>query len=147
MNQMEKKNVKIRGLALVFFFIILFIIVTLKSLPSKQNHRKDANLQIDNTGRVFLRLTDFPTAPIAPSMQQEISQFLFAPIDINTASLEKLTTAQGVGEKIAARICALRTKRSLTSAEDLLQIKGIGAKKAKKLEKHFIFIEKENHSQ
>lgn len=49
-------------------------------------------------------------------------------VDVNRASLEQLTDLPGVGPVIAARIVERRKKRPFRRAEELLQVRGIGAK-------------------
>jgi competence protein ComEA len=54
-------------------------------------------------------------------------------LDIRTAGLEELMTLSGIGEKRAQDIITYRTKKPFTSVNQLLQIKGIGAKTYAKL--------------
>ncbi len=49
-------------------------------------------------------------------------------LDIRTAGLEELMTLTGIGEKRAKEIIAYRAKQPFTSVNQLLEIKGIGAK-------------------
>jgi competence protein ComEA len=64
--------------------------------------------------------------PLAPQKQKVLS----LPIDINTASVEELDTLPGIGPKTAEAIVEYReTQGKFTCAEDLLQVRGIGAKK------------------
>lgn len=56
-------------------------------------------------------------------------------VNINTASVEQLTTLPGVGPKLAARIVEYRQKSgSFRAAHDLLNVQGIGEKNFAKLE-------------
>jgi competence protein ComEA len=58
-----------------------------------------------------------------------------AKVNINTASVEQLTTLPGVGPKLAARIVEYRQKSgSFRSAQELLNVRGIGEKNFTKLE-------------
>jgi competence protein ComEA len=53
-----------------------------------------------------------------------------AKVNINTATVEQLTTLPGVGEAIAQAIVDYRDNNgAFRSADDLLQVKGIGEKK------------------
>lgn len=53
-----------------------------------------------------------------------------AKVNINTATVEQLTTLPGVGEAIARAIVDYRDNNgAFRSADDLLQVKGIGEKK------------------
>jgi competence protein ComEA len=56
-------------------------------------------------------------------------------VNINTASVEQLTTLPGVGPKLAARIVEYRQKSgSFRATQDLLNVKGIGEKNFAKIE-------------
>ncbi len=54
-------------------------------------------------------------------------------VNVNTADTKTLQTLPGIGPKIAKRIIKHREKQKFSSAEELLQVKGIGEKKLKKL--------------
>jgi competence protein ComEA len=56
-------------------------------------------------------------------------------VNLNTATVEQLTTLPGVGAKLAARIVEYREKVGrFRSADELLNVKGIGEKNFQKLE-------------
>jgi comEA protein len=56
-------------------------------------------------------------------------------VNINTASVEQLTTLPGVGPKLAARIVEYRQKSgSFHTTADLINVKGIGEKNFAKIE-------------
>jgi competence protein ComEA len=58
-------------------------------------------------------------------------------VDLNTASVEQLTTLPGVGAKLAARIVEYRDHSGgFKSTQELLNVKGIGEKSFSKLEPH-----------
>ena len=58
-----------------------------------------------------------------------------AKVNINTASVEQLTTLPGVGPKLAARIVEYRQKSgAFRSAQDLINVRGIGEKNFAKIE-------------
>lgn len=64
-------------------------------------------------------------APTAPAVQP-------ARVNINTASIKKLTTLPGIGPTLAKRIVAYRKAHGpFTSVEELLNVQGIGAKNLK----------------
>lgn len=58
------------------------------------------------------------------------ASFLFAGIDINTATAEEFAGLKGIGKKKAEAIVKLREKQGgkFSSVEDLLKVKGIGKK-------------------
>lgn len=56
-------------------------------------------------------------------------------VNVNTASVEQLTTLPGVGPKLAARIVEHRQKSgAFRSTQELMNIKGIGEKNFARLE-------------
>jgi competence protein ComEA len=59
-------------------------------------------------------------------------------VNLNTATVEQLTTVPGVGPKLAARIVEQRQKSgSFKSVQDILAVKGIGEKNLVKLQTYF----------
>lgn len=54
--------------------------------------------------------------------------FLFAKVDINSASKQELMGLNGIGAKKADAIIAYRTQKCFSSVDALTQIKGIGKK-------------------
>ena len=58
-----------------------------------------------------------------------------AKVNINTASVEQLTTLPGVGTKLATRIVEYRQKSgSFRSTQELMNVQGIGEKNFAKIE-------------
>ena len=58
-----------------------------------------------------------------------------AKVNINTASVEQLTTLPGVGPKLAARIVEYRQKSgTFRSPQELMNVKGLGEKNFAKIE-------------
>jgi len=58
-----------------------------------------------------------------------------AKVNINTASIEQLTTLPGVGPKLAARIVEYRQKSgTFRSPQELMNVKGVGEKNFAKIE-------------
>lgn len=59
-------------------------------------------------------------------------------VNLNTATVEQLSTVPGVGPKLAARIVEQRQKSgSFKSVQDILAVKGIGEKNLVKLQTYF----------
>jgi comEA protein len=57
-----------------------------------------------------------------------------APIDLNSATVEQLTTIPGIGKVMAKRIVAWREEHGpFRRVEDLIKVKGIGEKTFEKL--------------
>ena len=58
-----------------------------------------------------------------------------AKVNLNTASVDQLTTLPGVGPKLAARIVEQRQKSgSFKSVQEIVSVKGIGEKNLVKLQ-------------
>jgi len=58
-----------------------------------------------------------------------------AKVNLNTASIEQLTTLPGVGPKLAARIVEYRQKSgTFRSTQELMNVKGVGEKNFVKIE-------------
>jgi len=59
------------------------------------------------------------------------------PVDINSATLEQLTTVPGIGPSLAQRIIEFREKQGpFQRIEDLLKIRGIGERSLEKIRPH-----------
>jgi len=74
-----------------------------------------------------------PETSSADSLRQAVKTDVPLRIDIRTATLEELVSLPGIGEKRAGDIIAYRSKKPFTSVNQLLNIKGIGAKTYAKL--------------
>jgi len=57
-----------------------------------------------------------------------------AKVNINTATVEQLTTLPGVGPKLAARVIEYRQKTPFRSPQELMNVKGIGEKNFAKIQ-------------
>ena len=58
-----------------------------------------------------------------------------AKVNLNTASIEQLTTLPGVGPKLAARIVEYRQKSgTFRSTQEIMNVKGVGEKNFAKIE-------------
>jgi competence protein ComEA len=66
--------------------------------------------------------------PEKTELQEAVQQDSLIRIDIRTAGAEELELLPGIGEKRAADIIAYRQSKQFESTEELLNIKGIGAK-------------------
>jgi competence protein ComEA len=58
---------------------------------------------------------------------------VFARVDLNTASFDELVELKGIGKKKAKKILKYRKKHCFKSVKELKNVKGIGKKKAKKI--------------
>lgn len=54
-------------------------------------------------------------------------------VNINTASVEELSTLPGIGKGTAEKIVAYRKSHKFTKASDLMKVNGIGEKKFEKI--------------
>ena len=68
---------------------------------------------------------------IAPVSETEITDD--GKININSAEKDILVTLDGIGDKMADRIIAYRTKQPFNTIEDLMKVSGIGQKKFDKI--------------
>ena len=60
-----------------------------------------------------------------------------AKVNLNTATVEQLTTLPGVGPKLAARIVEQRQKEGgFKSTQELMNVRGIGEKNFQKIESY-----------
>jgi len=76
------------------------------------------------------------------SMPAEFSPLFFAPMPINRANKDMLMTVTGIGPALADDIVAYRRLVGpFKSSKDLLNIRGIGAKRAIKFARVFTFAE------
>ena len=75
-----------------------------------------------------------------PELPPHLNPLFFQPIPINASDYQLLLTIPGVGPATATEI--LKTRRAngnFNSADDLLEVKGIGAKKKQVLRRHVTF--------
>ena len=79
-------------------------------------------------------------SPVVVETQFQASASEIAPVDIsridlNTASVERLTELPGIGEALARRIVEYRQQMGpFQSIEDVMNVKGIGEKKFSKFQ-------------
>ena len=63
-----------------------------------------------------------------------LSMQLFA-VNLNTASMEELSSLKGIGMSTATKIIAYRNEHKFSSIEDVMNVKGIGQKKFDSIKK------------
>jgi len=99
-----------------------------EALTTKIDRSSRLKVVPDGEGKVRILLE-----PLAPAKMKVLS----VPIPINTASVDELDTLPGIGPKTAQAIVEYRESHGkFTSAEELLQVRGIGRKKLAALRPH-----------
>ena len=74
------------------------------------------------------------TAPKGSAGSPAAEMSVAAPLNINAAEVESLTSLPGIGQKMAERISAYRDENGpFKSVDDLLNVKGIGPKVLEKI--------------
>ena len=63
-----------------------------------------------------------------------MSMQLFA-VNINTATVEELSSLNGIGASTAAKIVEYRKSHKFSTTQDLMNVKGIGQKKFEMIKK------------
>jgi len=75
-------------------------------------------------------------------IKPELAPFFFQPISVNRADARLLETIDGIGPHLASEIIRVRDQGVVfRSSDDLLQVPGIGRKRARQLESQFSFAE------
>ncbi len=65
------------------------------------------------------------------------SSFLYSETDINSATAEELMEVKGIGKKLAEKIIEYRTNYKIENMNDLKNISGLGDKKISALKRDF----------
>ncbi len=150
----------------LLFITITFIIGALgKYFKYKSNIKTERNFNYSKQDSLFLELnkkelilgSDFKNIQKRVDSKPELSDFrnkkkdikkksvqnLYPKsININTAGVNTLIRLPGIGIKTAKRIIKLRNnKTKFNNLDDLLEVKGIGKEKLKRIKK-YLFIEK-----
>ncbi|TAJ78137.1 helix-hairpin-helix domain-containing protein [bacterium] len=96
----------------------------------------------------LVSIAELPSDPVtpssiplpAPSASVPVTETLAEKVDLNSATVERIESLPGVGPKLAGEIVAYRERGGMFhSAEDLLQVKGIGPKRLHRLEPYLTF--------
>lgn len=91
---------------------------------------------LTGTGEITVRGGDLLASPAA---EEELPRWQ---VNVNTATVAELQQLSGVGEVLAQRIVAYREEHgAFTSAEELLNVKGIGESKLEKMRDYLEFEE------
>jgi competence ComEA-like helix-hairpin-helix protein len=78
--------------------------------------------------------SDSPSPPPRPpKLRPDSDSQASAPIDINRATADELTSLPGIGPALAARIVEARERAPFTSVEDLGRVRGVGPAKRDRL--------------
>jgi competence ComEA-like helix-hairpin-helix protein len=80
------------------------------------------------------KFADLRVVPVNPPSPDSLAYCSAERLDINSATVEQLTSLPGIGPKIAQRIIQWREENgSFQTVADIKRVKGIGAKNLEKL--------------
>ncbi|MGB5230851.1 MAG: helix-hairpin-helix domain-containing protein [Desulfoprunum sp.] len=97
-------------------------------------------LQWDGGGLALCSSGACPDPTGFEQIRPDLAPFFFHPIPINRADARLLETVDGIGPHLASEIVRVRQDGVVFhSGEDLLQVPGIGTKRARQLEPQFSF--------
>jgi competence ComEA-like helix-hairpin-helix protein len=72
--------------------------------------------------------------------------FLYSETDINSATAEELMEVKGIGKKLAEKIIEYRTNHKIENINDLKNISGLGDKKISALKREFQIYSAKNEN-
>lgn len=118
------------------FLIGMALLVCLLVVLGSQRSAPVQIISIDNVSHVPWE-AEYSSAP--SSSYESNAGSAAGQININTATVQELEALPGVGEVLAQRIVAYRTAHGpFRSAEELLQVEGIGEKKLSSMRPYII---------
>ena len=123
--------------AVLFLAVSILIAASLPYLAGESKERPvRQNMVLHDSGSKLEWLPEQEIARDAgpAAVRAELSPFFFAPVPVNTAGREVLTTLPGIGPGMADRIIDFRTSNGpITSAEMFMRVPGIGSKRLESL--------------
>lgn len=107
--------------------------LTLSEIPGSGNDSNESNAEIKLLQKLLNAEDSGARVPDSVKKSEEYA-YTGEKININTATKEELTELPGIGESTAEKIIIYRDERKkLNRAEELMNVKGIGPAKFKKL--------------
>lgn len=128
--------------AILFLAISILMIAFLQHLESETVVKEvGPQMMLHTNGRELVWLLEEEAHGIEPpAVRAEFTPFFFAPVPVNSADKNLLTTLPGIGPGMAERIIDFRTaKGPIKSAEDFMRIPGIGSKRYASLQPYISF--------
>jgi len=116
--------------------LVLLTLIFLVSLAFREWHtRRLAKQPVSPEERAFEQAFLRRAKAVHAVLPRKVPPTPAEKMDLNTATIEELTSLPGIGPKTAAAIVALRKRRGkYRSIGELLLVKGIGKKKLKRLQ-------------
>lgn len=138
-----------RLLAVLFFlFALLLFDLGRENNSSFFKRSKDRDIcqqlqYVQPDSLVVENCLDIGKEHVKKTVSPRSSPFLFAAMPINSADKEMLMTVDGIGPVLAEDILAYRRQfGQFTSSRDLLNLSGVGTKRAARFATTFTFTEK-----
>ena len=130
------------GTGILLFFIFYFQklgVIQLSSHKDLQLQWTGSLIVVDKTGPSPLQEAEKDTVHDT-SIPAAFTPFFFVPLPINEADQQLLETVSGIGPHLAAEIIKTRGQRgAFHSPDDLLHVRGIGAKRMLKFADQFSY--------